>query len=255
MKTLGIIPARMASTRFPGKPLAKINGRPMLEWTWRAAAGAKRLDAVIVATEDNRIYTAAREFGAVVVMTSTGCQSGTERCVQAAKSYALTAWPAEIILNIQADEPLIRTGTIDQLVEAMTDPSIEMATVVIPGNNSPAFHDKNRVKVVTDRAGFALYFSRMAIPSGRPGHMNFLQHVGIYGFRAGMMHRLIFGFERGPLEDREGLEQLRALENGIRIKTIRANYPMMAVDSPDDVRAVSALLAMAEKQPSGRTRE
>lgn len=252
MKALGIIPARMGSTRFPGKPLAKINGRPMLEWTWRAASDAKHITDIFIATESRKIYVAAHGFGARAMMTSDSCRNGTEHTAEAAAGQ-----PYDIILDIQADEPLIRPETIDRLIEAMAQkPQPDMATVVMPATGKTAFKDPNRVKVVTDRDGFALYFSRAPIPTWPCNtEPQFLQHIGIYAFRAETLRRITAGSPIGPLETREGLEQLHALEIGIRIKTIRANYPMMAVDTPDDIRAVSALLMMAEKQPSGRTRE
>jgi 3-deoxy-manno-octulosonate cytidylyltransferase (CMP-KDO synthetase) len=244
MKTVGVIPARYASRRFPGKVLTPIEGVPMLQRVWEGARTAKTLRAVLVATDDERVAEACRRFGADVIRTRSDHPSGTDRLAEAALSLE-----DEIIVNIQGDEPLIEGFVVDAAVAALLeDPDVPMATVVHAAGPE-ALADENRVKVVLDRRGFALYFSRAAIPAirafrprGRP-----LQHVGIYAYRRAFLLEFVT-LASGALERTEGLEQLRALEHGHRIRcAVVEGWHSAPVDVPGDVAAVEARLRGARR--------
>jgi 3-deoxy-manno-octulosonate cytidylyltransferase (CMP-KDO synthetase) len=240
MSAVGIIPARYRASRFPGKPLAKIAGRPMLAHVIEGARRAKRLREVWVATDDERIAAVAAAAGAPVVMTSPDHPTGTDRLAEAAART-----DDAIVVNVQGDEPLIEGFVIDAAVEALeADPGAAMSTVVHalePG----ALADPNRVKVVLDRAGRALYFSRAAIPYRREDAPapRWLQHVGLYAYRRDFLLRFV-GLAQTEAERAEGLEQLRALEHGfpIRCATIEG-WRSVPVDVPEDVARVEAALA------------
>lgn len=239
MSAVGIIPARFAATRFPGKPLAPIAGRPMIERVWRGALAAKRLRAVIVATDDERIAEACRGFGAEVAWTSPDHPTGTDRLAEVAARL-----DDEIVVNVQGDEPLIAGFVIDAAVETLeADPAVPMSTVAHPMAGSP--DDPNRVKVVIDRRGDALYFSRSRIPAlARPEHPpRYWQHVGLYAYRRAFLLEYVH-LPRTPAELAEGLEQLRALEHGHRIRVaLVEGWESVPVDVPADVAAVEARLA------------
>jgi 3-deoxy-manno-octulosonate cytidylyltransferase (CMP-KDO synthetase) len=238
MTTVGVIPARHAATRFPGKPLAKIAGVSMIERVWRGAAEAKRLDRILVATDDERIAEACRAFGAEPVLTSTEHATGTDRIGEAVADVK-----ADVVVNVQGDEPLIAGFVIDAAVDALAaDPDAPMATVVHPLEPG-AFEDPNRVKVVLDRQGRALYFSRSGIPYRRGAATPPLwQHVGLYAYRRDFLYTFV-RLPRTPLEDSEQLEQLRALEHGHSIRcAIVEGWVGVAVDVPEDVARVEARL-------------
>jgi 3-deoxy-manno-octulosonate cytidylyltransferase (CMP-KDO synthetase) len=239
MTAVGVIPARFQATRFPGKPLAPIAGQPMVRRVWEGARGAKSLARVIVATEDARVADACRGFGAEVAMTRADHETGTDRLAEVALGLE-----AEIVVNIQGDEPLIEGWVIDAAVEALRgDPRLPMSTVVHPAEPE-GLDDPNRVKVVLDRDDVALYFSRSRIPALRdPGAApRYWQHVGLYAYR----RRFLLDFvklERTPLERAEQLEQLRALENGHRIRCAKVEgWLGIPVDVPADVPRVEARL-------------
>jgi 3-deoxy-manno-octulosonate cytidylyltransferase (CMP-KDO synthetase) len=237
------IPARYASTRFPGKPLTPIAGRPMLEHVWRRAceAGAEE---VVVATDDDRIAAAADGFGATVCMTRSDHASGTDRLAEVAQARG---WPDDaIVVNLQGDEPLMPPVVLRQVAEDLAAfPDAALATLSVPIADADADErdEPNVVKVVTDRAGYALYFSRAPIPYPRmpaaaPAH----RHLGIYAYRAGFLRRFS-GLEPAPIERAEQLEQLRALWHGHRIHvTEAAAVPAAGVDAPGDVARVEAAL-------------
>jgi 3-deoxy-manno-octulosonate cytidylyltransferase (CMP-KDO synthetase) len=240
MSAVGIIPARYASSRFPGKPLAPIAGVPMLQRVYEGARRAKRLRDVLVATDDERIAEGCRRFGARAVMTSPHHATGTDRLAEASQGLA-----DAIVVNVQGDEPLIEGFVIDAAVAALEEaPEAPMATVV--HRAEPAdLADPNRVKVVLDRRGFALYFSRAPIPHLRePGEAPPLwQHVGLYAYRREFLARYV-ALPPTPLERAEQLEQLRALEHGHRIRVaIVEGWRSVPVDVPGDVARVEALLA------------
>jgi 3-deoxy-manno-octulosonate cytidylyltransferase (CMP-KDO synthetase) len=237
---LVVIPARYDSSRFPGKALADLHGRPLIVRTARNAARMKRADQVIVATDDERILSAVTDAGCLCEMT--GCHAtGTDRIGEVAARHQ-----GEIILNLQGDEPLLNPALADDLVDMMLrDESIDIGTCAHPFAAAENWQDPNTVKVVVDRAGFALYFSRAAVPGSFPGrresgHSCALRHVGIYAFRRRALERFL-ELDATPLESAEGLEQLRALENGMRIRVMTIEQAAVGVDTPADLEEVRRL--------------
>lgn len=229
-KATGIIPARYGATRFPGKPLAKIAGKWMVQRVYEQAKKASLLDQLIIATDDDRIFSACRTFGADVRMTSPDHRSGTERAAEVAEVAE-----SSIIINIQGDEPLLKGEMIDDLVQALQDPAIAMATLASKVTDLERIHDRDIVKVVADKEGHALYFSRSPLPFKPLDY--FLQHIGIYGYQK----EFLLKFRSLPssrLETTEGLEQLRVLENGYKIKIVTTPYAVLSVDNPQDIMAV-----------------
>jgi len=239
MSAVGIIPARFASSRFPGKPLARISGVPMLQRVYEGARAAKRLRDVIVATDDPRIAEACRSFGARAMLTRPDHPTGSDRLAEASRELS-----DEIVVNVQGDEPLIEGFVIDAAVAALEEtPEAPMSTVV--HRAEPAdLADPNRVKVVLDRRGFALYFSRAPIPWRRDaGPAPHWQHVGLYAYRREFLQQFV-ALEPTPLEQAEALEQLRALEHGHRIRVaVVEGWRSVPVDVPADVATVEAILA------------
>ena len=237
MSAVGMIPARYGATRFPGKPLAQIAGLPMLQHVVQGARQARSLREVIVATDDERIAEACAGFGAPVMMTSPRHRSGTERLAEAAANIT-----DEIVVNVQGDEPLIEGPVIDAVVAARREsPGAPMATLVHRAE-AGAMADPNRVKVALDRHGFALYFSRSPIPFAR-GPVSAWQHIGLYAYRRPALLQ-IAALPPTPLEQAEQLEQLRALEHGLKIRcAIIENWRSLPVDVPGDIAAVQAALA------------
>ncbi len=240
---LAVIPARYASTRFPGKPLAKIAGRPMIEWVCRRVGRARGIDRVLVATDDRRIADTVRGFGGVAVMTSPEHPTGTDRIAEAARQY-----PGDLIVNVQGDEPLIPPLYLERLIERMVATAGEMGTVAVPFDRTDQSPDHpSLVKVVVDRQGRALYFSRAAIPFARAGGSGAapLLHWGIYAYRRALLEAFV-AWPQGVLERCEMLEQLRALENGVRIQVLIADCPTVGVDEPGDIAKVEAALRQQE---------
>jgi 3-deoxy-manno-octulosonate cytidylyltransferase (CMP-KDO synthetase) len=240
MSAVGIIPARYAASRFPGKPLTPIAGLPMLQRVWEGARRAKGLSRVVVATDDARIEAACRGFGAEVVLTSRDHPTGTDRLAEVAR-----ALDDDVVVNIQGDEPLIQGFVVDAALDALReDPEVAMSTVVHTARPVD-LEDPNRVKVVMDRNGRALYFSRSPIPYLRDPEAppRYWQHVGLYAYRRPFLLRFV-ALERTPAERAEGLEQLRALEHGFAIRcAVVEGWCSVPVDVPGDVAAVEALLA------------
>ena len=245
MHAVGVIPARYQSTRFPGKPLALIGGRTLVERVFERARTASRISRLLVATDDERIASTVRAFGGDVVMTSAAHTSGTDRLAEVARSL-----PADVYVNIQGDEPLVDPLDIDRLIEGLdADPSSDMATLADPLLDEEAARDPNVVKVVCDDSGRALYFSRSLIPfvlagSSVPaggGPPPWQRHVGLYAYRRGFLLEFA-AWSPGVLERLEGLEQLRTLERGHTIKVLRARGRYHGVDTPDDVPAVERAL-------------
>jgi 3-deoxy-manno-octulosonate cytidylyltransferase (CMP-KDO synthetase) len=239
---LAIIPARYHSTRLPAKALADIAGRPMIEHVYRRAARAARLDAIVIATDDERIATAAEAFGAVAVMTAATHLSGTDRLAEVAKSV-----PCDLIVNVQGDEPLLDPAVIDAVIEPMLrDPSLEMATAARRLRDPDELHNPGMVKVVCDVRGSALYFSRAPIPYGRETSAGAEAriHIGLYVYRRATLLRLA-ALAPGRLERLEALEQLRALENGIGIHVVETAFASAEVNTPDDLERVRQLVATA----------
>jgi 3-deoxy-manno-octulosonate cytidylyltransferase (CMP-KDO synthetase) len=230
---LGVIPARYGATRFPGKPLATLWGKPMLQHVWERARAVVGLDAVAIATDDERIAIAARGFGADVEMTSPAHASGTDRVAEVARRRA----QFEIVLNLQGDEPELDAGAVARMVQAMRDdPAIPMATLAHEEQDPRKLAAEDVVKVVVDASGFALYFSRADLAAGSKGGPA-LRHVGVYGFR----RRFLLEFAAWPagvLERAERLEQLRALERGVRIKVVTGTRAFAGVDTPEQLAAL-----------------
>ena len=232
-----IIPARYASTRFPGKPLALLAGKPMIQHVWEKAIASKA-DAVAVATDDERIAEAVEKFGGKAIMTSPDHPSGTDRIAEAARAFE----GVETVINIQGDEPPIPTALVDELIDLMTsDRSIEMATVAVPADRAKM--TENNVKVVFGTTNQALYFSRSEIPFVRQGGVDpgCYLHWGIYAYRKDILERFV-QLPPGKLENSEKLEQLRALENGIGIKVITSVLTTIGVDTPEDLARAEASL-------------
>ena len=246
MNIIGIIPARHASTRFPGKPLHPIAGKPLIAHVVERCREAASLAEVIVATDDDRIAEVAREF-CRVEMTRSDHSTGTDRIAEVAGRVECDA-----VVNVQGDEPLIAPTVIDAVAGALSN--AEMSTAASPVNNISDVSDPNVVKVVVSAEGRALYFSRRTIPFVRDladadaaaqlAAFPFLKHLGIYGYCRETLARLV-GLEPSPLEEAERLEQLRALENGIAIAVRRVEHDAVGVDVPEDVARVEALLRKA----------
>ena len=235
-RIVGVIPARYASSRFPGKALVEIGGKTMLQHVWERASQARYLNDVIIATDDERILNAAAGFKARVTMTRADHLSGTDRVAEIA-----SASDAQIIVNIQGDEPLIDPAAIDAAVLGILDhEETLMGTLKKRIQRSSEITDPNVVKVVTDREDNAIYFSRSPIPYARDSAAYF-KHVGLYVYRRDFL--LVYSdLPVGPLEKSERLEQLRALENGIPIAVVTVDYDAVGVDVPDDVRRVEEIL-------------
>jgi 3-deoxy-manno-octulosonate cytidylyltransferase (CMP-KDO synthetase) len=238
---LGVVPARYASTRLEGKVLADIGGKPMIQHVWERATQAELVDEVIIATDDERVLDAAAGFGARAVMTSPAHTCGTERVEEAARESS-----AEVVVNIQGDEPFVWPGTIDEAVQPLLDdPSIPMGTVMRKIVLEEELHDPSVVKVVTDREGFALYFSRSLIPYPRKDHrFQAYEHLGIYSFRKEFLSSFV-SLEPTLLEETEVLEQLRALENGFRIKVVQTKFTgeTLSVDTAQDLERAREVYA------------
>ncbi len=252
LRAVGIIPARYASSRFPGKPLAMIGGKLMIERVWERAKQA--LDTVVVATDDNRIAAAVEAFGGNVVMTSTHHRSGTDRCREALDKLGKDV---DVVVNIQGDEPFIDPEQIRQLCHLFADdPITDIATLIRPVPYTATYaelSDPNTVKVVTDSNGYALYFSRFPIPFMRneepdqwAGYHDYYTHIGMYAYRSFIL-RMITELEPSPLERAENLEQLRWLENGLRIRTAVSELPTIGIDTPADLERAEQYLKTLEQ--------
>ena len=244
-----IIPARYASTRFPGKPLADLCGKPMVQWVYERSSLCEAVDRVVVATDDQRIANAVVAFGGDVTMTRADHATGTDRLAEVAEGL-----DDELIVNVQGDEPLIDPAMIQAAVAPLlNDQSIPMGTLRTPLTSLDEFRNPNVVKVVTDRAGFALYFSRAPIPYPRDfaeqleqrwSELATAKHVGLYVYRRSFLLDYS-NLPVTPLEEQECLEQLRALEHGYRIHVATTDLVGQGVDTPDDLERVRAMLSSA----------
>lgn len=246
MKVIAIIPARYASTRFPAKPLAVLGGKPIVQWVYEAVT--KAVERVVVATDDKRIYSAVVAFGGEVVMTSTEHQSGTDRCAEA---YEKLGSKADIVINVQGDEPFIEPKQIESLIKCFENDTIDIATLVKPftaEDNIDALENPNSPKVVLNGANEAIYFSRSVIPYLRGvergewlKHHTFYKHIGIYAFRADVLGE-VARLQQTPLEKAEKLEQLRWLESGYKIGVGVTNIETIGIDTPEDLEKAEDLL-------------
>ena len=238
MNVIGVIPARYDSVRFPGKALAEIDGRPMIQHVYERASRSRSLTEVVVACDDERIRDAAAAAGARVIMTRSDHACGTDRIVEAVQGIE-----ADIIVNIQGDEPLIQPDIIDTLVACLGEDSQQvMATVVKKIEDPQEIADPNVVKVVLDKQNFAIYFSRSPIPYNRAGtQLTYHKHLGIYAYTKPFL--LIYAaLPKTALEQAECLEQLRAIEHGFKIKTVATQHESIGVDTPEDLAKVTALI-------------
>ena len=243
MKFIGIIPARYESTRFPGKPLATIKDKPMIQWVYENALMA--LDDVYVATDDQRIYDAVVAFGGKVVKTLSSHKSGTDRCAEAAKKLSANV-EFDVVVNIQGDEPFVESAQIE-LLKSCFKSATDIATLVKKIDSSEELFNPNRPKVVLDQNNNALYFSRSPIPYVRgadekdwPTKHTFWAHIGMYAFNAKVLQS-VTKLNQGKLELSESLEQLRWLENGYTIKTAQTQTQSIGIDTPEDLRAALKL--------------
>ncbi len=243
MKVLCVIPARYASTRLPGKPLSLIAGKPMIQRVYERACQAELPDEVVVATDSELVEKAVLDFGGKVMMTSPDHPSGTDRLAEVALSYR----DADVIVNVQGDEPMIPPEVIDRLAAAFADESLQMATLKTPMREEE-YDNPAAVKVVTDLNGYALYFSRslMPYPRKKPEDFKVFKHVGIYAYRRAFLLKYA-ALAPTPLERAESLEQLRALENGYKIKVLESDFQGIGVDTPEDLAAVNELFAKMNK--------
>jgi 3-deoxy-manno-octulosonate cytidylyltransferase (CMP-KDO synthetase) len=249
LRTVVVIPARYDSTRLPGKALADIGGRPMIEHVYRRAAEATGIDAVIVATDDERIAAAVAGFGGAVRMTSGAHQTGTDRVAEVASALG-----CEVVVNLQGDEPAIDPRMIAQVAAPFAgDPALQMATLKRRITDAADYSNPSVVKVVSDLSGHALYFSRAPLPARAAAGTGVAayQHVGLYAYRRTFLLQLA-ALPRTPLEQAESLEQLRALEHGFRILTLETPFDSLGVDTPEDLeRARRQLQPVAEESAVG----
>jgi 3-deoxy-manno-octulosonate cytidylyltransferase (CMP-KDO synthetase) len=242
-KAVGIIPARWNSTRFPGKPLHLIAGKPLLCRVWEQSTQAGNLESVIIATDDMRIAEAAFEWGAEVALTSPRHRSGTDRVAEVARKAKNVAY----IVNIQGDEPLVDPRLIDRLVEKLrSDRTVGIVTAAHPFERVTEASSPHQVKVVVDGKNHALYFSRAVIPFPRSfQRTKYLRHQGIYGFRRDILLQFV-KWKPAPLERAESLEQLRALENGVKVHVLITGRGSPGIDTPKDATALEQKLARAK---------
>lgn len=239
MKTAVVIPARYGSMRFPGKVLAMLRGKPIVQWVWECAMKSKA-DLVLVATDDDRVYNVVESFGGKAVMTSPNHPSGSDRIMEAVQDI-----DADIIINVQGDEPSMPPELIDRLIDLMSGADApDMGTVIVPCKREDVADNPNKPKVVISADGYALYFSRAMIPFLREGgtEMKVYRHWGIYAYQRAALERFV-SLPEGNLEKCEKLEQLRALENGMRIKTIETTYDGVDVNTPEDLEEAEKLFA------------
>ncbi|HAH22787.1 MAG TPA: 3-deoxy-manno-octulosonate cytidylyltransferase [Prolixibacteraceae bacterium] len=247
MNFIGIIPARFQSTRFPGKPLVLLNGKPIVQWVYDNAR--KALAEVYVATDDERIFKAVEAFGGKAIFTSADHQSGTDRCAEAARQLANTM-NVDVVVNIQGDEPFIRPEQIESLKDCFNTRETEIATLIKPITNAAEITNINRPKVVINGQGEALYFSRCPIPfvRGCPpeewiNRQTFYSHIGMYAYRYDILLELT-KLPVGTLEMAESLEQLRWLENRYRIKTAQTLFENIGIDTPEDLEQAVKFLRL-----------
>lgn len=243
MKFIGIIPARYASTRFPGKPLALLGGKPVIQHVYEKVAAV--LEAAYVATDDERIYDVVKSFGGQVVMTRTDHKSGTDRIEEAIEKIG-GEW--DVVVNVQGDEPFVAKSQLDTICHCFDDPTTQIATLGKPFESMEAVQNPNSPKIVVDNMGFAMYFSRSVIPYVRGKEMSswhthypFLKHLGIYAYRKDVL-RQVTQLPQSSLELAESLEQLRWLQNGFKIKVGTTDVETVGIDTPQDLERAEEFL-------------
>lgn len=243
MKFIGIIPVRYASTRFPGKPLALLGGKPVIQHVYEKVAAV--LEAAYVATDDERIYDVVKSFGGQVVMTRTDHKSGTDRIEEAIEKIG-GEW--DVVVNVQGDEPFVAKSQLDTICHCFDDPTTQIATLGKPFESMEAVQNPNSPKIVVDNMGFAMYFSRSVIPYVRGKeksswltHYPFLKHLGIYAYRKDVL-RQVTQLPQSSLEIAESLEQLRWLQNGFKIKVGTTDVETVGIDTPQDLERAEEFL-------------
>jgi len=251
MVTICVIPARYGSTRFPGKPLAFLKNKPIIQHVYERAKSSKMIDEVFVATDDSRILHTVESFGGKAIMTSSKHPSGTDRIAEAVDKLLKEGYnlqESSIVINLQGDEPLIKKEMIDQLIDLMKNENDSIGTLAKRIEKEDDFFNPNIVKVVFDKNGYALYFSRSPIPFDREKFIkgfsknNFMyKHIGIYGYNVRILKNFV-GLPMSRLEEIESLEQLRALENGIKIKVGLTEYDSFGIDTPEDLEVAEKCL-------------
>jgi len=249
MKSVIVIPARYGATRFPGKCLARIEGRPMIQWVWEAASKSKLTEQVIIATDDEKIADTAAKFGADVMMTKKSHRSGTDRVAEVADKVS-----AHLYVNVQGDEPLLSPTAVDELIRSMMEsPRVPIGTLANRIETEAEWRSPEVVKVTRNRHNEALYFSRSPLPFQRAfdPKAKLYRHVGIYAYRARALTTFV-SLKPSPLEVAENLEQLRALEHGLIIQVIETKYRCLGVDTPADLARVEAALKVPAKAPAKR---
>lgn len=247
MTTLAIIPARYASTRFPGKPLALLCGKPVIQWVWERVSAAGAVTEAVVATDDRRILEAVESIGGRAMMTSDQHRSGTDRCGEVLKALEAEGRRYDVVVNVQGDEPFVEACQLETLLESFASPETEIASLMTPIKDWEELQSPNNVKVVCNLRHEALYFSRQPIPHLRgadlkewPARQTYYKHVGIYAFRAEVLKRVV-ALPPSALEGSESLEQLRWLDNGYRIRMSVTDHTNIGIDTPED-------LALAERK-------
>lgn len=247
MRIVAFIPARYDSTRFPGKPLAMIAGRPMIQHVYQRALACPEISEVCVATDDKRIFEAVQAFHGKAVFTRGEHSTGTDRIAEAAKRMQLES--DHVIINIQGDQPIFQPSNIRDLIRPLKeDAAIPMSTLMYRIRDEKEVQDPNHVKVVTDHEGFALFFSRSPIPFFRDPDSDrvYFKHLGFYGYRMDFLQKFAT-LPRGDLEGAEKLEQLRAMEHGFKIKVVETSWDSIEVDTPADIKRVESLLAQSPR--------
>ena len=238
MKAIGVIPARFSSTRFAGKVLADLGGKPVVQHVWERAKDSKLLDDLIIAADDERVIEAAKGFDAKVVYTSPDQPSGTDRLIEVVNPIDV-----EVIINIQGDEPMVRPEMIDELARTvLEDKDIYMATLAKRIEDKADINNPNIVKLVKDKNGFALYFSRSVIPHPRFKTVTpYFKHIGLYAYRKDFLFEFA-NLPKSHLEMTEGLEQLRVLESGYKIKVVETKFDTIGIDTPEDLEKAQAAM-------------
>ena len=248
MRVLAVIPARYASTRFPGKPLALLGGKPMIEWVWERVASMPAIDEAVVATDDGRIADTVATFGGRAMMTSDKHRSGTDRCGEVLERMEAKGKQFDVVVNVQGDEPFVQKSQLQTLVDSFENNDTQIATLMAPIGEVTELMSANNVKMVCDKEGKALYFSRQPIPYMRGVAMEewlqrhtYYKHVGIYAFRSEVLKSVV-RLPQSELELSESLEQLRWMENGYGIKVCQTEAGNMGIDTPEDLAAATQYL-------------
>lgn len=248
LKTVAIIPARYASTRFPGKPLALLGGKPVVQWVWENVSALPELAGAVVATDDERIAEAVEGFGGRAMMTASTHRSGTDRCGEVVRRLREEGQECDVAINVQGDEPFVQQEQLRALIECFADDEVQIATLKTTIRSTEELLSPNNVKVVCDLRGSALYFSRQPLPYQRGvesaqwvDSYPYFKHVGIYAFRTAVLEKLVC-LPQSPMEKSESLEQLRWLENGYRIHVRETSVANIGIDTPADMAEAESYL-------------